>query len=127
MNNDNGNYDAQKAKYPSASNKDLVSEIAKDAEHMRNYRIYGYLGELQKQKLEPISVISNELILIGAAECPFYKHKEMTGRLKGVKGNFAGIIKEVNECLQDYVISPQDLVNREQMELDNTKTVLRDL
>jgi hypothetical protein len=36
---------------PSTSNKDLINEIEKDAEHMRNFRIYGYLGELQKQKL----------------------------------------------------------------------------
>lgn len=33
------------------SNKDLIHEIEKDAEHMRNFKIYGYLGELQKQKL----------------------------------------------------------------------------
>ena len=26
------------------SNKDLINEIEKDAEHMRNFRIYGYLG-----------------------------------------------------------------------------------
>ena len=26
------------------SNKDLISEIEKDAEHFRNYRIYGYLS-----------------------------------------------------------------------------------
>lgn len=35
----------------SISNKDLIHEIEKDAEHMRNFKIYGYLGELQKQKL----------------------------------------------------------------------------
>lgn len=35
----------------SISNKDLISEIEKDAEHMRNYKVYGYLGELQRQKL----------------------------------------------------------------------------
>lgn len=57
------------------SNKDLISEIEKDAEHLRHYRVYGYLGELQKQKLEPILELSNEIILIGAADCPFYKNK----------------------------------------------------
>lgn len=36
------------------SNKDLVDEIEKDAEHVRNFKIYGYLSELQKQKLEPV-------------------------------------------------------------------------
>lgn len=34
---------------------------------MRNYKVYGYLGELQKQKLEPIMELSNELITIGVA------------------------------------------------------------
>ena len=51
----------------SASNKDLIQEIEKDAEHMRNFRIYGYLGELQKQKLEPINQLANQLVLLGAA------------------------------------------------------------
>ena len=35
----------------SLSNKDLISEIEKDAEQMRNYKVYSYLGEMQKQKL----------------------------------------------------------------------------
>lgn len=45
--------------YPSASNKDLVDEIERDAEAVRNYKVYGYLTELQRQKLEPINEISN--------------------------------------------------------------------
>jgi|JI10StandDraft_1071094.scaffolds.fasta_scaffold526525_4 hypothetical protein len=53
MNNQNmSNFTPNNA---SVSNKDLIQEIERDAEHMRNYRVYGYLGELQKQKLEPIS------------------------------------------------------------------------
>ena len=28
----------------SVSNKDLISEIEKDAEQMRNYKVYSYLG-----------------------------------------------------------------------------------
>ncbi len=51
----------------SVSNKDLIQEIEKDAVHMRNFRVYGYLGELQKQKLEPINQLANELVLLGAA------------------------------------------------------------
>ena len=68
-------YGGQNPNNATVSNKDLISEIEKDAEHMRNFRVYGYLGEMQKQKLEPISEIANELIMIGVAECPFYKHK----------------------------------------------------
>lgn len=57
MNNRNANnYTPNNA---SVSNKDLIQEIEKDAEHMRNYRVYGYLGELQKQKLEPINLLAN--------------------------------------------------------------------
>jgi hypothetical protein len=49
----------------SISNKDLISEIEKDAEQKRDYKIYGYLGELQKQQLEPILELSEELVMIG--------------------------------------------------------------
>lgn len=41
------------------SNRNLIEEIEQDAEQMRNYKIYGYLGEVQKQKLEPIVELSN--------------------------------------------------------------------
>ena len=58
-----------------SSNKDLIGEIEKDAEQFRNYKVYGYLSELQKQKLSPILGLSNELILIGSADCPFYRNK----------------------------------------------------
>lgn len=58
-----------------SSNKDIIGEIEKDAEHFRNYKVYGYLTELQKQKLTPILGLSNELILIGSADCPFYRNK----------------------------------------------------
>lgn len=59
----------------SVSNKDLISEIEKDAEQMRNYKVYSYLGELQKQKLEPIQELANQLVLFGAAEYSFYRNK----------------------------------------------------
>lgn len=60
-----------------SSNLDIMSEIEKDAEHFRNYRVYGYLSEMQKQKLNPILEICNELILIGSIDSPFYRSKEM--------------------------------------------------
>jgi len=41
------------------SNKDLIGEIEKDAEQFKNYKVYGYLSELQKQKLTPILGLSN--------------------------------------------------------------------
>jgi len=41
-------------KNTAASNQDLIQEIEKDAENFRSYKIYGYLSELIKQKLEPV-------------------------------------------------------------------------
>lgn len=75
------------------SNRNLIEEIEKDAEQMRNYKIYGYLGELQRQKLEPILDISNELVMMGAAECAFYRNKELTMKLKDVKQHFGSFIR----------------------------------
>ncbi len=91
------------------SNKDLINEIEKDAEHMRNFRIYGYLGELQKQKLEPITEIANELVMVGVTECPFYKHKEMTNKFKDVKTSFGSLVRDVFETLDEYVMTPAKL------------------
>lgn len=42
---------------------------------MRNFKVYEYLSELQKQKLEPINQLSEELVMIGAVESPFYRNK----------------------------------------------------
>lgn len=75
------------------SNRNLIEEIEKDAEQMRNYKVYGYLGELQRQKLEPILDISNELVMMGAAECAFYRNKELTMKLKDVKQHFGSFIR----------------------------------
>jgi hypothetical protein len=77
----------------SISNQDLISEIEKDAEQKRDYKIYGYLGELQKQQLEPILELSEELVIIGAAECAFYRQKELSSKLKDVKHHFGSFIK----------------------------------
>lgn len=62
-----------------------MSEIERDAEHFRNYRIYGYLGQMQKQKLNPILELCNELILIGSIDSPFYRSKEMGLKHKDIK------------------------------------------
>jgi hypothetical protein len=75
MNNPNNNYNNNFANPASVSNKDLISEIQKDAENMRNFKVYEYLSELQKQKLEPINQLSEELVMIGAVESPFYRNK----------------------------------------------------
>jgi hypothetical protein len=75
MNNPNNSYSNNFANPASVSNKDLISEIQKDAENMRNFKVYEYLSELQKQKLEPINQLSEELVMIGAVESPFYRNK----------------------------------------------------
>lgn len=83
---------------------------------MRNYRIYGYLSEIQKQKLEPILELSNEIILIGSADIPFYKNKEMNIKLKEVKQNFHSFIGDVFTAMNEYVITPAYIIEREKEE-----------
>jgi hypothetical protein len=51
--------------------------------------------------------------LIGAAECPFYRHKEMTSKLKNVKQHMGSFIKEVFDNLTDYVNTPEYLMEKE--------------
>ena len=41
--------------------------------------------------------------------------------------DFNGFIKEVFDTLEDYVITPENLMERERQEMENTKSVLRDL
>ena len=38
--------------------------------------------------------------MVGLADCPFYKHKEMTATLKDAKMHFASTIKAVFQALQ---------------------------
>lgn len=108
------------------SNKDLISEIEKDAEHMRNFKVYGYLSELQKQKLEPITQLSDELVMMGAVEAPFYRSKELNGKLREVKQHFGSFIKEVFDGLAQYVVTPQLIVERERQEQENNRTLLKE-
>jgi hypothetical protein len=49
----------QTTKGKDSSNNDILSEIEKDAEHFRHFRVYGYLSEMQKQKLNPILELCN--------------------------------------------------------------------
>ncbi len=57
------------------SNKDIVGEMEKDVEQFKNFKVYGYISELQKQKLTPILGLTSDLILIGSADCPYYRNK----------------------------------------------------
>lgn len=64
--------------------------------------------------------------MVGAAECPFYKHKELTVKLKDVKLHFQTFIKEVFDSLTDYVLTPEALLEKDQREMENTKSMLRE-
>lgn len=92
---------------------------------MRNFKVYEYLSELQKQKLEPINQLSEELVMIGAVESPFYRNKELNIKLKDVKQHFGSIIKEVFDNLTDYVLTPQVIFRREKEEQENNRTILK--
>ena len=109
------------------SNYDILSEIEKDSEQFRNFRVYGYLTEMQKTKLNPILEICNEIILIGSADCPFYKSKEMELKSKDLKNTFSSVIKEVYQEINSYVISPEWIVQREKEEEENANSILKNL
>lgn len=70
------------------SNQDIVGEIEKDVEQFKNFKVYGYISELQKQKMTPILGLTSDLILIGSADCPYYRNKEMNNKLKELRGSF---------------------------------------
>jgi hypothetical protein len=65
-------------------------------------------------------------VLVGVADCPFYKHKEMTTKLKDVKAHFATTFRTVFDALDQYVITPENLLEREKNEFENTRTLLRE-
>jgi hypothetical protein len=50
--------------------------------------------------------------MIGAAECNFYRNKELSIKLKEVKQHFGSFIKEVFDNLSEYVVTPQYLADR---------------
>ncbi len=64
------------------SNIGLLEEIEKDSSNFQKFKIYGYLSELQKQKINPLLGLSNDLVLIGSAESPYYHQKVMIEMLK---------------------------------------------
>ena len=94
------------------SNKDIVGEIEKDVEQFKNFKVYGYLTELQKQKLSPILGLTNDLILIGSADCPFYRNKEMNNKLKELRGNFGDLLTDVYGRLHDFITTPEAIIQK---------------
>lgn len=54
---------------------------------------------MQKTKLNPILEICSELILVGSADCPFYRSKEMGVKSKEIKSIFSGVLAEVYQRL----------------------------
>lgn len=109
----------------STSNQDIVGEIEKDVEQFKNFKVYGYLGELQKQKLTPILGLTNDLILIGSADCPFYRNKEMNNKLKDLRGNFGDMLSDVYSRLHDYITTPEAIIEKEKLEEENANLVLK--
>lgn len=111
MANYSGSYNGSFGK--DSSNNDILNEIEKDAEHFRNFKVYGYLSEMQKTKINPILEVCNDLILIGSVDCPFYKSKEMGVKAKELKSTFAGTLAEVYQKLDDYVMSPEMIIQKQ--------------
>lgn len=97
------------------SNHDIVGEIEKDVEQFKNYKVYGYISELQKQKMTPILGLSSDLILIGSADCPYYRNKEMNNKLKELRGSFGELLTDVYNRIHDFITSPEAIIEREKM------------
>lgn len=72
--------------------------------------MYGYLSEMQKQKVTPIMQICNDIILIGSIDSPFYRSKEMSQKHKDIKAMFSSSLGEVYNKLTDYVVNPEMLI-----------------
>jgi hypothetical protein len=85
------------------------------------------LTELQKQKLTPILGLTNDLILIGSADCPFYRNKEMNNKLKELRGSFGDLLTDVYGRLHDYITTPEAIIEKERQEEENTNMVLREM
>lgn len=71
---------------------------------------------MQKSKLNPILDVCNELILIGSADCPFYKSKEMSIKSKEIKSTFSGVLSDVYQRLDEYVVTPEYIVSKQREE-----------
>lgn len=68
---------------------------------------------MQKNKINPILEICNEIILIGSADCPFYKSKEMSLKNKEIKSAFSTVLAEVYQQLDKYIVTPEWIVQRQ--------------
>lgn len=88
------------------SNQDIVGEIEKDVQQFKNFKVYGYISELQKQKMTPILGLTSDLILIGSADCPYYRNKEMNNKLKELRGNFGELLTDVYNRIHDFITTP---------------------
>ncbi len=71
---------------------------------------------MQKQKLNPILQLCNELILIGSIDTSFYRSKEMGLKHRDIKATFSESLAEVYQRLKDYVITPEAIVEKQKQE-----------
>lgn len=67
---------------------------------------------MQKQRINPILELCSEIILIGSADCPFYRSKEMSLKSKSVKSAFSNTLSDVFENIQDYIVSPEAIIQK---------------
>lgn len=56
--------------------------------------------------MTPILGLTSDLILIGSADCPYYRNKEMNNKLKELRGNFGELLTDVYNRIHDFITTP---------------------
>jgi hypothetical protein len=54
------------------SNRDLLSEIEKDAQIFRTQRVYNQITDMQKETIVPARQLASDLITLGGLESSYY-------------------------------------------------------
>jgi hypothetical protein len=60
------------SKNQTMSNRDLLSEIEKDAQIFRTQRVYNQITDMQKETIVPARQLASDLITLGGLESSYY-------------------------------------------------------
>jgi hypothetical protein len=89
---------------------DIVKELEEDARNMRNYKVNNYINELQKKKISPMHDLAKDLILLSTSPVEFFDVNTTNTQLGELKQNFSHFTKHMFNALNQFVRSPQTLM-----------------
>ena len=78
----------------SSSNLNIMKTMQKNNFDIKKYQMLGYISELQKEKILPLSELTNELVILSQYENGYYQHKDF-------QAISANLIEEVKAHLRD--------------------------